>query len=62
MNDFDKGFMMGMAVGGDDDPAPQEGCFSFLFKTLVIGGLTFIGLLLAGLIIAFLLIGLTSLL
>ena len=23
MNDFDKGFMMGMAVGGDDDPPPR---------------------------------------
>jgi len=51
MNDFDKGFMMGMAMGGDDDPAPQEGCFSFLFKTLVFGGLLFIGAILAVLIL-----------
>ena len=57
MNDFDKGFMMGMAMS-DDDPSQyqNEGCFSSIIKTLVYGALTFIGLTLAGLIILFFLI------
>ena len=58
MNDFDKGFMMGMAMGGDDD-SPQSqngGCFTNIFMTLVYGGLFFIG----AVIIVLLLIALTG--
>jgi len=41
MNDFDKGFMMGMAMG-DDDESQNEGCEG-CFKTLVSGILIYIG-------------------
>jgi len=41
MNDFDKGFMMGMAMSDDDTSQNEggEGCF----KTLVSGILIYIG-------------------
>ena len=41
MNDFDKGFMMGMAMS-DDDASQNEGCEGCL-KTLVSGILIYIG-------------------
>ena len=57
MNDFDKGFMMGMAMGGDDDSPPRGGCFTDIFLTLVFGGLIFIGAILAVLILIWLIGG-----
>jgi len=47
MNDFDKGFMMGMAMGGDDEPPQRGGCFTDIFMMLVFGALFFIGAILA---------------
>jgi len=35
MDDFDKGFMMGMAMGGDDEPPQRGGCFTDIFMMLV---------------------------
>jgi len=55
MNDFDKGFMMGMAMGNDDPSQSQNGgCFTNIFMTLVYGALFFIGAILAVLIIIWL--------
>ena len=56
MNDFDKGFMMGMAMGDDDDDTSQnEGCEG-CFKTLVSGILIYIGAMVAAFIIVLLII------
>ena len=51
MNDFDKGFMMGMAMGSDDDDLPQGGCFSDIVKILGFGIIIFVGAFLAVLIL-----------
>jgi len=57
MNDFDKGFMMGMAMGSDDDPPPRGGCFTDIFMTIVFGALFFIGAILVVLILIWLIGG-----
>jgi len=47
MNDFDKGFMMGMAMSDDESSQSKNGgCFTNLFMTLVFGALLFIGAIL----------------
>ena len=47
MNDFDKGFMIGMAMSDDNtSQSPNGGCFTNIFMTLVYGVLFFIGAIL----------------
>ena len=55
MNDFDKGFMMGMAMG-DDDPSQLQngGCFSNMINILGFGVLIIIGAILAVLLLIWL--------
>ena len=56
MNDFDKGFMMGTAMGGDDD-LPQGGCFSNMINILGFGVILLVGAFLAVLILIWLIGG-----
>jgi len=57
MNDFDKGFMMGMAMGDDNESSQNnEGCF----KTLVSGILIYIGAMILAVIGTLVLIYLTA--
>jgi len=55
MNDFDKGFMMGMVMG-DDDPSQSQngGCFSNMVNILGFGILILVGTFLAVLILIWL--------
>ena len=50
MNDFDKGFIMGMGMSSDDERSQNEGCEG-CFKTLVSGILIYIGAMVAVFII-----------